>query len=49
MIDVDDDLANGWQLKVGDKVRIVGEVDTHRVKPTEIEYYKLNVLTNFSF
>ncbi len=35
------DLANGWQLKVGDKVRIVGEVDTHRIKPTEIEVLQI--------
>ncbi len=41
VIDVDDDLANGWQLKVGDKVRIVGEVDTHRIKPTEIEVLQI--------
>lgn len=41
VIDVDDDLANGWQLKVGDKVRIVGELYTHRVKPTEIEVLQI--------
>jgi len=41
VIDVDEDLANGWQLKVGDKVRIVGEVDTHRIKPTEIEVLQI--------
>ena len=31
VIDVDDDLWKPMQLKVGDKVRVVGEVDTHRV------------------
>lgn len=37
IIDVDDDLWKPMQLKAGDKVRIVGEVDTHRVKPTDID------------
>lgn len=37
IIDVDDDLWKPMQLKVGDKVRVVGEVDTHRVKPTDID------------
>ena len=36
-IDVDDDLWKPMQLEVGDKVRVVGEVDTHRVKPTDID------------
>ena len=29
------------KLKAGDKVRVVGEVDTHRVKPTDIEVFKI--------
>lgn len=37
VIDVDDDLWIPLALKAGDKVRIIGEVDTHRTKPTEIE------------
>ena len=37
VIDVDDDLSKPMQLKAGDKVRVVGEVDTHRVKPTDID------------
>lgn len=37
VIDVDDDLWKPMQLKVGDKVRVVGAVDTHRVKPTDID------------
>lgn len=41
VIEVDDDLAKGWQLKAGDKVRIVGEVDTHRMKPTDIEVLQI--------
>ena len=41
VIDVDDDLWKPLQLKAGDKVRVVGEVDTHRVKPTDIEVFKI--------
>jgi uncharacterized protein (TIGR00156 family) len=41
VIDVDDDLWKPIQLKAGDKVRVVGEVDTHRVKPTDIEVFKI--------
>jgi len=41
VIDIDDDLWKPLQLKAGDKVRIVGEVDTHRVKPTDIEVFKI--------
>ncbi|WP_426454364.1 NirD/YgiW/YdeI family stress tolerance protein [Acinetobacter sp. KB005] len=41
VIDIDDDLWKPLQLKAGDKVRVVGEVDTHRVKPTDIEVFKI--------
>ena len=41
IIDVDDDLWKPMQLKAGDKVQIVGEVDTHRMKPTDIEVIKI--------
>lgn len=37
VIEVDDDLWKPMQLKAGDKVRLIGEVDTHRRKPTDIE------------
>ena len=37
ILDVDDDLWMPLSLKAGDQVRVIGEVDTHRVKPTEIE------------
>lgn len=36
-IDVDDDLWKPLNLKVGDLVHVVGEVDTHRIKPTDID------------
>ncbi len=37
ILDVDDDLWRPLKLKAGDRVHVVGEVDTHRVKPTDIE------------
>ncbi|MQW92602.1 NirD/YgiW/YdeI family stress tolerance protein [Acinetobacter wanghuae] len=37
IIDVDDDLWKPLALKAGDKVRVLGEVDTHRAKPTDID------------
>jgi len=40
-IEIDDDLWKPLQLKAGDKVRVVGEVDTHRIKPTDIEVFKI--------
>ncbi|WP_180145798.1 NirD/YgiW/YdeI family stress tolerance protein [Acinetobacter sp. YH12052] len=36
-IDVDDDLWKPLKLKVGDQVHVVGEVDTHRIKSTDID------------
>lgn len=41
VIDVDDDLWKPLALKVGDKVRILGEVDQHRIKPTDIEVIQI--------
>lgn len=41
IIDIDDDLWKPLQLKAGDKVRVVGEVDKHRVKPTDIEVFQI--------
>ncbi|ESK57186.1 hypothetical protein F990_00381 [Acinetobacter tjernbergiae DSM 14971 = CIP 107465] len=40
-IEVDDDIWRKAGLKVGDHVRLVGEVDTHRHKPTDIEVIKI--------
>lgn len=37
IIDVDDDLWKPSKLKAGDNVRVLGEVDTHRQKPTDID------------
>ena len=39
-LEIDDDLWHAAGLKVGDHVRVVGEVDTHRYKPTDIEVAK---------
>ncbi|VTX60708.1 NirD/YgiW/YdeI family stress tolerance protein [Acinetobacter ursingii] len=40
-LEIDDDLLHAAGLKVGDHVRVVGEVDTHRYKPTDIEVVKI--------
>lgn len=39
-----DDLATPSQLKPGTKVCIMGEVDTHRYKPTDIDVAKIEIL-----
>lgn len=41
VLDIDNDLWKALQLKAGDKVKVIGEVDTHRSKPTDIEVIKL--------
>ncbi|MBJ9958206.1 NirD/YgiW/YdeI family stress tolerance protein [Acinetobacter courvalinii] len=43
-VEIDDDIWRQAQLKVGDHVRLVGEVDTHRYKPTDIEVVKIEKL-----
>lgn len=43
-IEIDDDLWRQANLKVGDRVRLIGEVDTHRYKPTDIEVVKIEKL-----
>lgn len=43
-IEIDDDLVTPSQLKPGTKVRIMGEVDTHRYKPTDIDVAKIEIL-----
>lgn len=40
-VEIDDDIWRQAGLKVGDHVRLVGEVDTHRYKPTDIEVIKI--------
>ena len=37
LVEIDDDISRATPVKVGDKVKVVGEVDTHRYKPTDIE------------
>ena len=44
MLDIDDDLWQPMQLKAGDRIRVMGEVDTHRSKPTDIEVIKIERL-----
>ena len=43
-VEVDDKLASISQLKAGTKVKVYGEVDTHREKATDIEVYKIEIL-----
>ena len=43
-IEVDDELATAEQLKVGTEVKVVGEIDTHRYKPTDIEVVKIEMI-----
>ena len=42
--EVDDKLASINQLRAGTKVKVYGEVDTHREKATDIEVYKIEIL-----
>ena len=44
MIDVDDDHWKRLKLKAGDRVKVWGEVDTHRNKPTDIEVIQIEHL-----
>lgn len=43
-VEIDHDLATLQQLKLGTKVKLVGEVDTHRDKPTDIDVVKIEIL-----
>lgn len=44
MVEIDHELATPAQLKSGTKVRVYGEVDTHRHKPTDIDAVKVDIL-----
>ncbi len=41
LLDIDDDLWKASHIKACDTVQVVGDVDTHRYKPTEIEGFKI--------
>ncbi|NHB59445.1 NirD/YgiW/YdeI family stress tolerance protein [Acinetobacter shaoyimingii] len=43
-VEIDRDLATPQQLQNGVKVKIIGEVDTHRDKPTDIEAVQVEIL-----
>ncbi|MFP6840995.1 MAG: NirD/YgiW/YdeI family stress tolerance protein [Acinetobacter sp.] len=45
LLEIDDDLWKAAGLKAGDKVTAIGEVDTHRYKPTDIEVVKIEKVT----
>lgn len=44
VVEIDDDLVKPNQLKKGTKVRVYGEVDTHRMKPVDIDAVKVEIL-----
>ena len=43
-VEIDEKLATPAQLKVGTKIKVLGEVDTHRTKPTDIDAVKVEFL-----
>lgn len=43
-VEIDDKLASVNQLKAGTKIKLYGEVDTHREKPTDIDVVKIEIL-----
>lgn len=43
-VEIDEKLATANQLKVGTKVKVMGEVDTHRYKPTDIDVVKVEIM-----
>ncbi len=45
-VEIDDDIWQRAGLKVGDHVRVVGEVDTHRYKPTDVEVITVEKLVH---
>ncbi|UTO19408.1 NirD/YgiW/YdeI family stress tolerance protein [Acinetobacter sp. Z1] len=45
-VEIDDDIWRKAALKVGDHVRLVGEVDTHRYKPTDIEVISIEKIVH---
>lgn len=44
LLDIDDDLWKSSSIQAGDEVHVLGEVDTHRYKPTDIEVLKIEKL-----
>ncbi|OUY09173.1 NirD/YgiW/YdeI family stress tolerance protein [Acinetobacter populi] len=43
-VEIDDDLLHPAHFKPNTQVKLVGEVDTHRYKPTDIEVLQLEIL-----
>ncbi|OTG79609.1 NirD/YgiW/YdeI family stress tolerance protein [Acinetobacter sp. ANC 4648] len=44
VVDIDEKLATAAQLKAGTKVKILGEVDTHKHRPTDIDAVKVEFI-----
>ena len=42
LLEIDDDDWKASGVKMGDRVHVLGEVDTHRYKPTDIEVLKIS-------
>ena len=43
-VEIDDDLASTRQLSKGTKIRVIGEIDTHRYKAKDIDAVKIEFL-----
>ena len=41
LLEIDDDIWRSAAIQVGDKIKVIGEVDKHRYKPTDIEVVKI--------
>ncbi|OTG66860.1 DNA-binding protein [Acinetobacter sp. ANC 4470] len=41
LLEIDDDIWKSAAIQVGDKIKVIGEVDKHRYKPTDIEVVKI--------
>lgn len=48
LLDLDDDLLRDANVKIGDPIRIWGEIDTHRYKPTDIEVEKIEKIAKLA-
>lgn len=44
LLDIDEDVLDAAKVKIGDRVKVWGEVDTHSYKPTNIDVEKLEKL-----
>lgn len=45
LLEIDDDLWKASQVRPGDKVQVLGEVDTHRYKPTNVDVLNIEKIS----